>query len=70
MHSPAAELPPPDPDYALFAAVVAAGSLSAAGRRLGLSPAMVSKRLARLEARLGVGLVHRTTRRLSLTMAG
>ncbi len=32
--------------------VVAAGSLSAAGRRMGLSPAMVSKRLARLEARL------------------
>ena len=70
MATAVAELPPPDPDYALFAAVVAAGSLSAAARRLGLSPAVVSKRLARLEARLGVGLVHRTTRRLSLTVTG
>lgn len=57
-------------DYDLFAQVAEAGSLSAAGRRLGLSPAMVSKRLARLEARLGTRLVHRTTRRLSLTQAG
>lgn len=59
-----------DPDYALFAEVVAAGSLSAAARRLRISPAMVSKRLARLENRLGARLVHRTTRRLSLTEAG
>ncbi|RDE04624.1 LysR family transcriptional regulator [Sphingomonas aracearum] len=59
-----------DPDYALFAAVASAGSLSAAGRQLGISPAMVSRRLARLEARLGVRLVHRTTRRLSLTAVG
>lgn len=59
-----------DPDYALFAEVVAAGSLSAAGRRLRISSAMVSKRLARLERRLGTQLVHRTTRRLSLTPAG
>jgi DNA-binding transcriptional LysR family regulator len=59
-----------DPDYGLFAEVVAAGSLSAAGRRLRISSAMVSKRLARLERRLGTQLVHRTTRRLSLTPAG
>jgi DNA-binding transcriptional LysR family regulator len=59
-----------DGDYALFAEVVEAGSLSAAGRRLRISPAMVSKRLARLENRLGARLVHRTTRRLSLTDAG
>jgi DNA-binding transcriptional LysR family regulator len=59
-----------DPDYDLFARVVAAGSLSAAARTLRLSPAMVSKRLARLEARLGVRLVHRTTRRLALTAPG
>ncbi|MEH3045564.1 LysR family transcriptional regulator [Sphingomonas adhaesiva] len=59
-----------DPDYALFASIVEAGSLSAAARALAISPAMVSKRLARLEARLGVRLVHRTTRRLSLTPAG
>lgn len=59
-----------DPDYALFARIVEAGSLSAAGRAVGLSPAMVSKRLARLEARLGVTLVNRTTRRLALTETG
>lgn len=59
-----------DPDYALFAEIVAAGSLSAAARRMGVSPAMVSKRLAALEHRLGVALVHRTTRRLSLTARG
>ncbi|ARS28853.1 LysR family transcriptional regulator [Sphingomonas sp. KC8] len=59
-----------DPDYALFARVVEAGSLSAAGRAMLISPAMVSKRLARLEARLGVRLIHRTTRRLALTDAG
>jgi DNA-binding transcriptional LysR family regulator len=59
-----------DPDYDLLARVVAAGSLSAAARALGISPAMVSKRLARLEARLGVRLVQRTTRRLALTERG
>lgn len=57
-------------DYALFVAIVEAGSLSAAGRRLRISPAMVSKRLARLEARLGSTLVHRTTRRLVLSDVG
>lgn len=59
-----------DPDYALFASVVDAGSLSAAARALGMSPAMVSKRLARLEAKLGVKLAHRTTRALTLTQNG
>ena len=59
-----------DPDYALFAAIAESGSLSAAARALRISPAMVSKRLQRLEARLGVTLVHRTTRRLALTDAG
>lgn len=59
-----------DPDYELFAMIVRSGSLSAAGRALSISPAMVSKRLARLEARLGVRLVHRTTRRLTLTDPG
>jgi DNA-binding transcriptional LysR family regulator len=59
-----------DPDYALFVAVAEGGSLSAAARRLRISPAMVSKRLQRLEARLGVTLLHRTTRRLALTEAG
>ncbi|HTI68066.1 MAG TPA: LysR substrate-binding domain-containing protein [Caulobacteraceae bacterium] len=57
-------------DYVLFAQVVQAGSLSAAGRSLRLSPAMVSKRLSRLEERLGTRLIHRTTRRLATTPAG
>ena len=59
-----------DPDYALFAAVVAAGSLSGAARGLRISPAMVSKRLARLETRLGAQLVQRSTRRMALTESG
>lgn len=59
-----------DPDYALVVAVAAGGSLSAAARSLNISPAMASKRLQRLENRLGVRLVHRTTRRLALTDAG
>ncbi len=59
-----------DPDYALFVAVAESGSLSAAARALRISPAMVSKRLQKLENRLGVTLVHRTTRRLALTEAG
>ena len=59
-----------DPDYLLFARTVEAGSLSAAGRLLSISPAMMSKRLSRLEARLGVRLIHRTTRRLALTEEG
>lgn len=59
-----------DANYALFARIVAEGSLSAAARALGISPAMASKRLARLEDRLGVQLLHRTTRRLALTEAG
>lgn len=59
-----------DPDHELFVTVVDAGGLAAAGRRLHISPAMMSKRLARLEERLGAKLVHRTTRRLALTPAG
>jgi DNA-binding transcriptional LysR family regulator len=59
-----------DPDHELFVTIVDEGGLAAAGRRLGISPAMMSKRLARLEERLGARLVHRTTRRLSLTPAG
>lgn len=59
-----------DRDYRLFANVVERGSLSAAGRELGLSPAAASKRMAALEARLGARLIHRTTRRLSTTQAG
>jgi DNA-binding transcriptional LysR family regulator len=59
-----------DADYDLFARVVQVGSLAEAGRQLCLSPAMVSKRLARLEQRLGARLIHRTTRRLATTDVG
>jgi len=59
-----------DADHALFATVVASGSLSAAARALGISPAMVSKRIARLELRLGTRLLHRTTRTMELTPLG
>ena len=59
-----------DPDHELFVTIVDEGGLAAAGRRLHISPAMMSKRLARLEERLGTRLVHRTTRRLALTPAG
>src|SRR5664279_5801142 len=54
----------------VFAKVAAAGSLSAAGRAMGISQTMVTKHIAALEARLGVKLFHRTTRRLSITEAG
>lgn len=57
-------------DLEIFARVVAAGSLSAAGRELGISPAVVSKRLRRLEDKLGARLLQRTTRQIALTDAG
>jgi DNA-binding transcriptional LysR family regulator len=57
-------------DLEIFARVVSAGSMSAAGRELGLSPAVVSKRLRRLEDRLGTRLLQRTTRQIALTEAG
>ena len=54
----------------VFARVAALGSFSAAGRALGLSQTGVTKHVAALEARLGARLLHRTTRRLTLTEAG
>lgn len=57
-------------DLAIFAKVVATGSMSAAGRALGLTPAVVSKRIRRLEERLGTLLFQRTTRQIALTEAG
>ena len=57
-------------EMSVFSKVVASGSLSAAARDLGVSTAVVSRRLASLEARLGVRLVNRTTRRLALTDEG
>src|SRR5262249_39896637 len=50
--------------------VADAGSLSAAARRIGLPLATVSRRIAELEAHLGVRLFNRTSRRLELTEAG
>jgi DNA-binding transcriptional LysR family regulator len=46
------------------------GSFSAAARRLGLTPAAVSKNVARLETHLGLRLFHRSTRNLTLTAGG
>ena len=50
--------------------LVRAGSFSAAARELGVTPAAVSKRLAQIEARLGVRLLNRSTRRIGLTAEG
>lgn len=54
----------------VFAQVAASGSLSGAARVLNMSVGAVSKHLAALENRLGVRLLLRTTRRLSLTVEG
>jgi len=53
-----------------FVAVVEAGSLTAAAARLGLAKSMVSKHMQLLEQEIGVGLLQRSTRKLSLTEAG
>ena len=53
-----------------FVAVVDAGSFTAAGQRLGKSKALVSKHIAELERRLGAILLHRTTRRVTVTEIG
>ena len=55
---------------AAFVAVVEAGSISEAARRLRLSKSVVSERLAELERSLGGKLLHRTTRKLTLTEDG
>jgi DNA-binding transcriptional LysR family regulator len=57
-------------DIAVFVRVVERGSFTLAAEDLELSRAVVSKYLSRLEERLGARLLHRTTRRLSLTEAG
>lgn len=53
-----------------FVSVAQRGSLTGAARALGLAPAIIGRRLDALEARLGVKLLLRTTRRLSLTNEG
>ena len=57
-------------DIGLFLRVLDLGSISAAARSLDISVAVASQRLQRLEKRLGVRLVHRTTRRLHATPEG
>src|SRR5437899_567093 len=57
-------------DIALFARVVEGRSFSAAARGLGTTTSAVSKRIARLEERLGARLLERTTRRVAPTDAG
>ena len=53
-----------------FVAVVDAGSFSAAAKRLGVSTSYVSRRVAHLEARLGIRLLARSTRRVRMTDTG
>jgi DNA-binding transcriptional LysR family regulator len=57
-------------EAAVFVKVVQAGGFSAAARQLGLPTSTVSTRVSRLEQRLGITLLQRTTRRLHLTEAG
>lgn len=57
-------------DLGFFVALANAGSLSAAAREQGISAAAVSRRLGQMEARLGIALINRTTRRMSLTPEG
>lgn len=57
-------------DLGFFSALASSGSLGAAARELGITTAAVSKHLAQIEERLGLSLVNRTTRRMSLTPEG
>lgn len=57
-------------DLSVFKEVVAANSFAGAAKQLGMTPSGVSRKISRLEERLGVRLFQRTTRSLSLTEAG
>ncbi|SFE29991.1 LysR substrate-binding domain-containing protein [Paracidovorax wautersii] len=57
-------------DMLYFAEVVERGGFAAAGRALGIPKSRLSRRVSDLEAHLGVRLLHRTTRKLSLTDVG
>lgn len=59
-----------DSELAFFCLLVKQGSLAATARELNLTPPAVSRRLSQLEERLGVRLLNRTTRRISLTSEG
>lgn len=60
----------PVSDLSFFVLLARLGSLTAAAQQLGVTPPTVSKRLAALESRLGVRLLNRTTRRVSLSAEG
>jgi DNA-binding transcriptional LysR family regulator len=60
----------PSSEMAIFQRVVERGSFAGAADDVGLSPSAVAKLISRLEARLGVRLINRTTRRLALTAEG
>ena len=57
-------------DIAFFALLIKQGSMAATAQEMGLTPPAVSKRLALIEKRLGVRLLQRTTRQISLTPEG
>ena len=57
-------------EMAVFVRAVDSGGFTPAARALGLTPSAVSKVITRLEARLGVRLLNRTTRSVSLTAEG
>lgn len=57
-------------DYIIFYHLIEQGSFSAAARHMSLTKSVVSKRIAKLEQELGVQLLYRTTRTLTLTEAG
>ncbi len=57
-------------DLEIFSRVARTGNMSAAGREMGLSPAVVSKRISLLEDQIGARLFQRTTRQLTLTETG
>src|SRR6267378_895222 len=57
-------------EMGIFQRVVERGSFAGAAEDIGLSPSAVSKLITRLELRLGVRLINRTTRRLALTQEG
>ncbi|WP_410499642.1 LysR substrate-binding domain-containing protein [Chitinibacter sp. S2-10] len=57
-------------DYAYFACVIEYGGFSAAARQLGIPKSRLSRRIATLEERLGVRLLQRSTRKLTLTDVG